>query len=410
MSVTTSTEDYRKAIQLFLDRELPSDWKGIGALSEDERQEFLPRWRSTLLEHGYLGAAWPKAYGGGGASVQQQSVLQEEFVKAGAPLLPLPSDLFAFSLFGPTLLERGTEEQKRHYIPRMLSAEDKWAQGYSEPGAGSDLFSLRTKAALVGDQWVINGQKIWQTAGEHANWIFALIRTEESVAGARGISMLMIPLSQEGVEVRPIVTMTGRAEFCEVFFTDARTDAANIVGGRGEGASVAMTLLGFERGTGSSALHASYEIEFRRLIELIRHHHADKDPVVRQRVARLHTRLEELRCLGSEALRAGVAGDPPGAESSFMKLIDSEYHVALTDLANDVLGMESAAWTGAPGVATLGPDPLGSPNTPAAWTHVRLTSRAATIYGGSSQIQRNTIGERVLGLPKEPRSVQGVTR
>lgn len=330
-------------------------------------------------------------------------MVQEEFVQAGAPLLPLPSDLFNLALLGPTLLVCGTEEQKEHFIPRMLRGEYRFAQGFSEPDAGSDLFSLRTRAVLVDSEWVINGQKVWQTDADAANWLFVLARTEPDAPRAKGISMLLVPMEQAGVLVRPIRTMTGEAEFCEVFFDDARTAAAHVVGGRGGGAAATMTLLGFERGAASGSLYAQYRVELDRLVRLIRDRGRARDAGIRQRLGWCHTQVEAIRFLSLRALARAQQGHPPGPESSMIKLHESTYHAVLTELAMDVLGPTGLVRTGAPAVSSLGPDPLGAPNTPAAWQHVYMTSRAATIYGGSSQIQRNTLGERVLGLPRDPR-------
>ncbi|WP_219506090.1 acyl-CoA dehydrogenase family protein [Nonomuraea ceibae] len=409
LASTPRTEAFRCGVRRFLAEHLPPGWRGLGALSVAERARFTPRWRETLREHGYLGVAWPEEYGGAGLSTLEQSALQEEFVRAGVPLLPLPTDPFGFSLIGPTILRWGTEEQKRHFIPRILSGEHRWVQGYSEPDAGSDLFALRTSARLVDDAWVVNGQKVWQTAGDSANWIFVLARTEPSAARARGLSLLLVPIEQPGVEVRPIRTLTGEAEFCEVFFTDARTDAGHVVGARGDGAKVALTLLGYERGAASGALYAGYRVELERLIELIRSRGLDADAGVRRRLAWCWSKVEILRVLGLKTLASVQAGATPGPESSILKLYAAEYHARITELALDLLGSDAMVRSGDPGAAKIGVDPLGTPNSPSAWQHAFLTARAGTIYGGSSQIQRTTLGEQVLGLPREPRPEGGRT-
>ncbi|GAB3072121.1 acyl-CoA dehydrogenase [Nocardioides zeae] len=403
---TEAGEAFRSRVRSFLDRELGEGWPGIGALTPEERAVFRGRWREALREERLLAPTWPEEFGGGGLGLAEQAILQAELVEAGVPVLPLDTDQFAFTLIGPTLLHWGTPEQKARFLPRMLTAEDRWAQGYSEPGAGSDLFALSTRAVLDGDEWVVNGQKVWQTAAQDANWIFALVRTEPGESRGRGISMLLIPIDQPGVEVRPIRTITGEDEFCEVFFTDARTAADNIVGPRGAGSKVALTLLGFERGSASGALYAGYRIELDRLVALVRDRGLDQTDWVRDRIAQAHLRLEMLRYLGERNLAGALSGAPPGPESSIIKLYESEYHAQITELALELLGDDAVAWSGEPGVAHLGPDPLGSPSSPAAWIRQFLTSRAATIYGGSSEIQRNTLGEQVLGLPREPRPVQ----
>ncbi|MDR6174677.1 alkylation response protein AidB-like acyl-CoA dehydrogenase [Nocardioides zeae] len=406
MLKTEAGEAFRSRVRSFLDRELGEGWAGIGALAPEERAVFRGRWREALREERLLAPTWPEEHGGGGLGLAEQAILQAELVEAGVPVLPFETDQFAFTLIGPTLLHWGTPAQKARFLPRMITAEDRWAQGYSEPGAGSDLFALSTRAVLDGDEWVVNGQKVWQTAAQDANWIFALVRTEPGESRGRGISMLLIPIDQPGVEVRPIRTITGEDEFCEVFFTDARTAADNVVGPRGAGAKVALTLLGFERGSASGALYAGYRIELDRLIELVRERGLDRTDWVRDRIAQAHLRLEMLRYLGERNLAGALSGAPPGPESSIIKLYESEYHAQVTELALELLGDDATAWRGEPGVAHLGPDPLGSPSTPAAWIRQFLTARAATIYGGSSEIQRNTLGEQVLGLPREPRPVQ----
>ncbi|MFC0533975.1 acyl-CoA dehydrogenase family protein [Phytohabitans kaempferiae] len=392
---------FRESVRDFLARHLPSNWAGFGALDPDDRPDFCRRWREVLQRNGYLGISWPREYGGAGLSILEQSVLQEEFARAGAPLLPMPNDSFGLNLIGPTLLKWGTEQQKSYFIPKILSGEHRWAQGYSEPEAGSDLFGLRTRAALEDGVWVVNGQKIWQTAGDTANWIFILARTEPDESRHRGLSMLLVPIDQPQVEVRPIRTMVGHHEFCEVFFSDATTSADNLVGPRGEGARVALTLLGYERGSASGAVYAKFQIELERLIELIRERGLADDPIVRDRLADCWSRLQGIRHLGLRILIAAANGNQPGPESSLFKLCTSEYHATVTEFALDVLGMDATVCSGAGAVGLRGADPLGSPNSPAAWQDGYLSARAGTIYGGSSQIQRNTIAEHVLGLPRD---------
>jgi hypothetical protein len=410
LTPSEATEKYRAEVVKFLTENLPADWAGEGALSVQERAEFMPRWRELLLKNAYLGLKWPVEYGGAGLGPMELYVVQEEFARAGVPTLPMPSDLFGFLLIGPTLMERGTPEQRERFIPKILSGEYRFAQGFSEPEAGSDLFGLRTRGVIDGNEWVINGQKVWQTSGDAANWIFVLVRTEPDAPKAKGISMLLVPIEQPGVTVRPIRSMTGEAEFCEVFFDDARTSVENIVGERGEGASVTMTLLGFERGAVDGSKYIEHHDELLRLIDLVVEHGHRDDPLVRQRLAWCHSKVEIMRLLGLRALTTALSGEPPGAQSSLLKIYISQFEAALTELAMDVLGAEGLVRTGEPGVASLGPDPLGSPNSPNAWQNVYMTARAATIYGGSAQIQRNTLAERVLGLPREPQPATAGTR
>jgi hypothetical protein len=406
------SDAYRDRIRGLIAAALPPGWRGFGALPAIDREPFLTRWRGFLRDNGLLAPGWPAEYGGGGLGVVEQSIVAEELTRAGAPAYGAPTDPAGFVLLGPTLMACGTTAQQEYFLPRTIDGQVRWAQGYSEPEAGSDLFSLRTRAALKGDTWVVNGQKIWQTAGISANWIFILARTEQDVPGAKGLSFIMLPLEQPGVEVRGIQNMAGEVEFAEVFFADAVASAAHVVGGRGEGARVAMTLLGFERGTGGVAEAMAAQIELRRLVELARQHGLEADPVTRDRIAVCRTTIHVLHCLALRALSSGAADRPPAtAESSVMKLVSSEYRKRVTELAVDILGSDALAATGEPGPNTLGAQPLGTdPLSSAAWLADYLHARPGTVYGGSSEIQRNTIGERVLGLPREPRAAAGARR
>jgi alkylation response protein AidB-like acyl-CoA dehydrogenase len=406
VDLTYSPEDeaFRTEVREFIARSVPEGWAGWGALDPDRYREWAEEWRQTLLDKGWLAPAWPTEYGGGGLPVAQQSILSEEFIKAGVPTSPRPSDPFGFSLLGPTLLAWGTPEQKAYFLPRTLSGEIRWAQGYSEPEAGSDLFGLRTRAVLDGDEWVIDGEKVWQTAGMYGNWIFVLARTDPDAEKAKGLSFLLVPVDQPGVEVRGIKNMAGLTEFAGFTFTGARTAAVNVVGGVNNGARVALTLLGFERGAGGAAAAAAYQIELDRLIALARHTGRNTDPLVRQRIATCWTKVQIMRYLGLRALSAGMGGQAPGPESSITKMFGAEYHREVTELAMDVAGMAAVAPAGMPAATSLGADPLGvDPLSSASWSTVFLLARAGTIYGGSSQIQRNTIAEQILGLPREPR-------
>lgn len=400
LTPVADVETFRAEVVHFLDAELPRDWPGFGALSREQRSEFATLWRTRLLERGFLAVTWPAEYGGAGRTPLEQSVLGEEFARRGVPTHPHPNDGLSFGTVGPTILAFGDEGQKQEHLPRIISGERRWAQGYSEPEAGSDLFALRTRAVLRGDQWIINGQKVWQSEYAEANWILLLVRTEEE-PGARGVSVLLVGLDQPGVEVRPIRTMTGREELCEIFFTDASADAGSLLGKRGEGARVAMALLGFERGSAVSA-HAACLVEFRRLVDLVVVAGLQDDAEVRMRVAQCFSDLQVLRHLGLRNLSTMVAGQPPGAESSISKLRESEFRVKTAALAMEVLGAESSVRRGPAGIGYFTAEPRGAPNTPTMWIDQYLTARAASIYGGSAQIQRNILGERLLGLPREP--------
>ncbi|HEX7168996.1 MAG TPA: acyl-CoA dehydrogenase family protein, partial [Acidimicrobiales bacterium] len=240
-------ETYREKVQAFLAEHLPSGWKGIGALSHEDAARFTEEWRNVLYENGYLAVSWPREYGGQDLSPLEQVVIAEEFAKAGVPQFG-PNDVFGIQMVGNTIIRWGTEEQKRHFLPRILSGEDRWCQGYSEPNAGSDLGNLGCRAVLDGDEWVVNGQKIWTSAGHLANWIFVLARTDPTAAKHKGISFLLVPMDQPGVDVRPIRNIAGHDHFNEVFFTDARTRRDLVLGDVNGGWMVANALLGFERG------------------------------------------------------------------------------------------------------------------------------------------------------------------
>jgi alkylation response protein AidB-like acyl-CoA dehydrogenase len=399
-------EAYREKVAAFLAEQLPAGWKGIGALGHADADRFTEEWRTTLYEHGYLAVSWPKEYGGQDLSPLEQVVLAEEFTKAGVPQGG-PNDVFGIQMVGNTIISWGTEEQKRHFLPRILSGEDRWCQGYSEPNAGSDLGNLGCRAELDGDEWLINGQKIWTSAGHLANWIFVLTRTDPTVAKHKGITFLLCPMDQPGVEVRPIKMISGESEFNEVFFTDARTPKPNVIGEVHGGWAVAMTLLGYERGEAAATLPIRFRTELDRLIALARERGRSDDPVIRQRLAWCYSKVEIMRYLGMRALTAFLQGGAPGPEASISKVFWSEYHHRSTELAMDILGMEGLVPTGRPPASAFQTDDPGAPNDSASWAGTFLNARAGTIYAGTSQIQRNIIGEMVLGLPKEPRADGG---
>jgi alkylation response protein AidB-like acyl-CoA dehydrogenase len=399
-------EGYREKVHAFLAEQLPPDWQGIGALDVEATTRFVEEWRRTLHEHHYLAVSWPKEYGGGGLSPLESVIIAEEFTRAGVPM-GAPNDTFGIKLIGNTILACGTEEQKRYYLPRILSGEDRWCQGYSEPGAGSDLGNLGCRAERDGDEWVINGQKIWTSAGHTANWIFVLCRTDPAAPKHRGISFLLVPMDQPGIEVRPIKMLSGDREFNEVFFTDARTPLGSVLGGVNDGWGVAMILLGFERGEAAATLPIEFRGELDRLMALAAERGRSSDPLIRQRLAWCYSKVEIMRWLGYRALTTWLHGAQPGPESSITKVYWSEYHQAATQLAVDILGADAMVPTGRRPATPFRTDEIGAPNSTASWSTVMLTARAETIYAGTSQIQRNILGEMVLGLPREPRADTG---
>jgi hypothetical protein len=393
---------FRARVRAFVADLVPPGWQGVGALAPTEREAFAVRSRRALADAGWLAPAWPAPYGGGGLGPAELVVLVEELTGAGLPF-GSDNDSFGISMLGNTMLRCANDELTSRFLPKILSGEYVFAQGFSEPGAGSDLASLALRARRDGERWVLNGQKLWSSGAHKANWMFVLARTNTDAAPHKGISMLLVPLDQPGVDVRPIRNITGDTDFNEVFFTDAVTDADLVVGDVDGGWSVAMTLLGFERG--ETAMHAPirFRSELDRLILMVVERGLRDDPDVRRRLAWCHIQVEQLRCHGLRTATTLMAGRAPGPEAAVFKLLWSEYHRVVTDLAVDVLGPDALAPTGDPSPNWFHTDDPGAPNSSASWTSVYLNARAGTIYAGTSQIQRNIIGEMVLGLPKEPK-------
>jgi alkylation response protein AidB-like acyl-CoA dehydrogenase len=395
-----SAESFRATVREFLKSHLPSGWAGLGAIPTMEQESFIAQWRMTLHKHGLLAVSWPKAYGGGGFTPLEQLVLAEEFTSAGVPQGGL-NDNFSIQMLGSTILRFGTEEQKSFYLPRILSSEHVWCQGFSEPNAGSDLAGVRTRAVIEGSEWVINGQKTWTSYGHLATHIFVLCRTDPNAERHHGLSFLLCPIQQVGITVRPLKTLTGEAEFNEVFFDNARCPIINIVGAVNEGWPVAMTLLGFERGEAAATLPMKFAKDLQRLVELAIRYGRTNDDDIRQRLALCAEGLVQMRSMGMSAVSGWLRGHDIGAESSIHKLFWSEWLQQTTELAMDIMGMDGIAPEGGglQGMSFPAAE-AGTPNTSGAWADYFLRARAATIYAGSSEIQRNIIGERVLGLPK----------
>jgi alkylation response protein AidB-like acyl-CoA dehydrogenase len=403
---SAEADAYREKVQAFLAEKLPSNWRGMGALEGEALERFVEEWRHTLYEHNMLAPSWPQEYGGAGLSAMEQVILAEEFTKAGVPSGG-PNDVFGIQMVGNTILMWGTDEQKAHYLPRILSGDDRWCQGYSEPNAGSDLGNLGCKAVLDGDQWVINGQKIWTSAGHLADHIFVLARTDADVAKHKGISFLLVDMRQPGVEVRPIKMISGESEFNEVFFTDATCPKENVLGGVNNGWAVAMTLLGFERGEAAATLPIRYQAEYDRLVALAEEYGRADDPVIRQRLAWCYSKVQIMKYNGMRTLTRFLQGHHPGPDGAISKLYWSEYHRMSTELAMDIIGLAALAPSGRKPSSAFQTDDAGAPNSTNSWAMTFLNARAGTIYAGTSQIQKNIIGEMVLGLPKEPRADAG---
>ena len=398
-------EAYREKMVAFLGEHLPADWNGMGALTPQQLETFTVEWRSILSSNSLLAPSWPAQYGGGGLSALEQVIMAEEFLKAGVPTGG-GNDVFSIQMVGNTILNWGSDEMKAEFLPKIISGEYVFCQGYSEPDAGSDLANLGCKAILDGDEWVINGQKIWTSAGMTANWIFVLCRTDPDAAKHKGISFLLCPMDQEGIEVRPIAMMSGESEFNETFFTDARTAKENVVGEINGGWAVAMTLLGYERGEAAATTPIAYRSELDRLLEMAKERGVAEDPLIRQRLAWAYSKVEIMRFMGMGTLTRFLNGAQPGPSESLFKLYWSEYHKAVTELAVDILGADAMWVEGQQPMTSFSTDLPGAPNSSASWVGTFYNARAGTIYAGTSQVQRNIVGEMVLGLPKEPRPAQ----
>jgi hypothetical protein len=393
---------YRTKVQAFLAEKLPKNWGGTGQLEGEELEQFVTQWRAILATAGYLAPNWPVEYGGAGLTALEQVILAEEFARAGVPGGG-PNDVFGIQMLGNTLLRWGTEEQKKHYLPRILSGDDVWCQGYSEPNAGSDLSNVGLKAELDGDQWILNGQKIWTSAGHLADHIFTLARTDPDAPRHKGISFILVDMRQPGIEVRPIKMISGESEFNEVFYTDAVAPKGEVIGGVNNGWAVAMTLLGFERGEAAAVSPIRYQAELDRLLLMAKERGVNTDPRIRQRLAWCHSKVQMMRYLGMRTLTQFLQGHHPGPDAAIGKLFWSEYHKVVTELAMEIMGADAMVPTGRRPSSAFGADDAGAPNSTNSWAMTFLNARAGTIYAGSSQVQRNIVGEMVLGLPKEPR-------
>ncbi len=409
LTYPAEAETFREKVRAFLDEHLPANWEGVGALAPEGRGAFVAEWRETLRDAKLLAPHWPVEYGGSGLTHLEHVVLNEEFAKRGVPSAGA-NDGFSISMVGNTILHWGSEEQKQHFIPRILNGSDVWCQGYSEPNAGSDLANLGLRAVRDGDEWVINGQKTWTSQATSANMIFALCRTDADQPKHKGISFLLVSMDQPGVEVRPITDMGGHSHVNEVFFEDARAPIGNVLGEMNGGWAVANTLLGFERGVGATTQYLPFREELNKFVELARRLGRADDPEVRQQIARFHTVVEVMRYRGYQVLTKFLAGASPGPESSVNKLWWSEFYREITEAALGLAGPGGQIGYGDETRSGIGPPSAGTPNTIANWMNSFFVARAGTIYAGSTEVQKGIIGERVLGLPKEPRADAGSWR
>ena len=387
MRFSPQDEEFRRRVRQWLTDNLTGPFAGLrgagGPGREHEAHAGRVAWHRHLAQAGFTCLGWPAEFGGHDATFAQQVIFHEEYARSGAPARV---GYMGEELLGPTLIAFGTAEQKRRFLPPIAAVAELWCQGYSEPGAGSDLAAVATTASLDGDEWVINGQKVWTSLAREADWCFLLARTEPGSRRSRGLSYLLVPMHQPGITVRPIRQLTGTSEFNEVFFDGARTERDLVVGEAGDGWRVAQATLAVERGVATLGQQVGFRRELDALLDAARRGEAGADPVRRDKLARAWIGLEVMQAYALDSLEEGEKT----AAASVTKLLWSRWHQGLGELAMEVLGTPSM-------VARAAPYDLDD------WQRLFLFSRADTIYGGSDEIQRNIIAERALGLPRQAR-------
>ena len=397
MDFRFSAEDeaFREELRAWLQKNRPaqrSDDDGhAGFMHEGSKDDWRRRlqWHRKMHSGGWVGISWPKEYGGRGATLTQQLIYNEEMAAANTPQLV---NGLGIMLVGPTIIHWGTEEQKQRYVPKILSGEEIWCQGYSEPGSGSDVASLQTRAIEEGDYFIVNGQKVWTSDAHHADWCILLVRTDPSAPKHKGISYVLVDMHSPGVTVRPLVQITGDANFNEVFFEDVKVPKKNLIGEKNQGWQVAITTLMFERsGIGGGRDLLGQVRELADLARAVRSNGktAWDDSSVRQKISGFAGEALALKYTGFRQLTRRLKGLPPGPEGSVLKLGTSELNLKMNKFAMELLGPYAQLEFKAPFAVDRG-----------IWSYRMLASRALTIAGGTSEIQHNIIGERVLGLPK----------
>jgi alkylation response protein AidB-like acyl-CoA dehydrogenase len=393
MELAYSKEDeaFRKEVRSWLKLNLPKKDKAVSDLMphDPERVRRAKEWQRKLYDAGYVATGWPKEYGGQGADVMRQTIVNEEMVLARAPGLIGASGL---GMLGPTLIQLGTDEQKRRYLPKILTAEEIWCQGYSEPGSGSDLASLRTRAEIVGDEFVVNGQKVWTSNAQFSDWMFCLVRTDPDAPKHRGISYILIDMNSPGITVRPLIQMTGDAGFNEVFLDNVRVPRANLVGELNQGWMVANATLFHERNMLGSTTRT--QLMMQNLIRLAQSRQrygkpAAQDPVMRQKLADLLTRVEAMKYHSYRQLTTELRGKSHGVSAMVNKLVGTELNHDICALALEILGSYAPLTRGSAHVIDNG-----------VWPYEFMFTLGLVIGGGTSQIQKNIISERGLGMPK----------
>jgi alkylation response protein AidB-like acyl-CoA dehydrogenase len=393
MDLNLSTEElqFRDELRAWLTANVPKDWDERREDSLEVRFEYLRSWQRKLYDAGWAGISWPKEYGGRGASLMQQVIFWQEMALAGAPPM---ANVLGLGLIGPTIIAFGTESQKNRYLRKILSAEEIWCQGFSEPNAGSDLANLQTEARLDGRDYVVNGQKVWISYGWAGDWCELVVRTDPGAPKHKGLTVLLVDMNSSGVEVRPLRQMTGETEFNELFFRDVRVPVENVVGKLNQGWDVAIGTLMHERGTFGAGLQIIYRRNMDRLINLARTlqkngRPATQDPLTRQKLAQCYAEIEIMRLNQMRAFSRINATGVPGPEGSIQKIFWSELNQRFQQIAQELLG------------------PYGQLNAEdrhaidkGIWSYGYLRARGNTIEAGTSEIQRNIIGHFVLGLPR----------
>ena len=393
IDIAPEQTDFRDEVRTWLSEHLAGEFaehRGIGSPTDDAAWDVRVEWERELSAGNWLGLTWPREYGGRGLGMAEEIIFEYEYARSAAPARV---NTQALDLLGPTLLAFGTEEHKQRFLPKILAVEEMWGQGFSEPGAGSDLAAVRTKAVADDDSWHIDGQKVWTTFGHHADWLYVLCRTDPDVAlRHRGLSLLLLEVHQPGVDVRPIENLARSTEFSECFFNDARTPADMVVGGVGNGWRVVMATLGIERGSALMPMQLAMQREVTDMIDAAKNSGIVDDPLIRQRLVDAYIGVNVMRSSNLRVVAdllddtAAERGTVTTASANGSKLFASLHHQLMGELALDVYGAEA--------VYGAGDGPT------AAARKLFLLSRAETIYGGTSEIQRNIIAERVLGLPR----------
>jgi alkylation response protein AidB-like acyl-CoA dehydrogenase len=385
-------EAFRAELRAWLKEHITDAFREQRTMTFQEKVALRRAWQKTLFESGWIGIGWPKEYGGRGANLTQESIYNEEMARARAPLA---ANVIGLNMAGPTFLAVGTAEQKARYLPKILSAEEIWCQGFSEPNAGSDVASLQTRAVREGDHFVVSGQKVWTSYGTVADFCILLVRTDYEAPKHKGLSYLIVDMHSPGVSTRPLVQMTGEAEFGELFFDEVCVPVENLVGSLNQGWMVAITTLMHERGTLSFSIIVTFEQRLQALIELSRQSTlhgspALKDAEMRQRLARLYTDVKTFKLNTMRQMATLGHGHLPGPEGSLLKLHWSELNQRLVELAFELEGPYSS----------LAPDSVDAPFE-GRWQYEYLRARGNTIEAGTSEVQRNIVAERVLGLPRQ---------